>query len=312
MTPEQKSEIVLAAKAYMTEKGLTQGQLSRHSMVGESYLSSILNGKLTSLANGKEVEIKDQYFKMLGDSIGFSTEKNYWPMVETREFVQLINILERSKRDGNNATPICETGAGKTYTVDKFCMKNPDHTYKITASSLTTMVDILNELMRLLKIPIKGSQALRLMDIIITCRDIKRRGGRPMVIIDEAENLKATQLGLIKALYDGLQGYASLVLIGTPELIEKLAELERKKKQGIQQFRRRFNAGTKYITSGKDRLNVFYEFHGVGTQFRRLLNEVCTNYGELRDYLEPVLRYCDLNDKVFCEDEFRVYWDMPK
>jgi hypothetical protein len=39
---------------------------------------------------------------------------------------------------------------------------------------------------------------------------------------------------------------------------------------------------------------------------------MCTNYGELHDYLEPVLREADETEQPVTEALFRTYHNLPK
>jgi type II secretory pathway predicted ATPase ExeA len=75
----------------------------------------------------------------------------------------------------------------------------------------------------------------RVDKIIAKLREIKMNGGQPIVIFDEAENLEISVLKMIKALFDALKDYCSLVMIGTPQLLEKLTNKKSKRWQRTQQ-----------------------------------------------------------------------------
>lgn len=312
MTTELKTSIIECARQYLAAKQLTQGKLALISGVPESYMSAMMNGRDKVDSGGKEVPIHTKYFEMLAEKVGFSTKKDYWPTIETFEFGKMLMILADAKRECRHVMMICDSGAGKSHTVGKFSMKHPEDTFVITANNVISLNELIGDLLQLLDLPVKGSAGMRLSRVIIAVREMSRKGLNPTIIIDEAENLKVHHLGAIKALYDGFKDYASLVLIGTRELIEKLDELESSKKPGIQQFRRRFRAGTRSITTDRpEKYKPFFDYHKVPKDLRDALNRLCRNYGELRDYLEPVLRHCDLNKADLTLDAFKLYHDMP-
>ena len=313
MTTEQKVSIVEAANSYLAEKEIPQRVLSINSGVNESYLNTMLNGGYTTKAGENTVEIGDKYFHMLAQAIGYSTKKEYWGFVETKEFVRIVDALQDAKKDGANGMIICETGNGKTFAVDKFVMAHPDGTIKLTVNSLTMIHDLIRMIMEKLKMPVNGSKAMRLANIIIALRDMKRKGGTPLLLIDEAENMNLKMLQMIKGLYDGVKDYAAIMLIGTPKLITMLDTLERRDADGIPQFRRRFKAGTRFITPGANRFAPFYKKFGIDDKgLMRLLDSICGNYGELNGYLEKALREADLAGTKLTEEFFRLVWDMPK
>ena len=313
MTTEQKVTIIEAAQFYLAEKQIPQRTLSINSGVNESYLSVMLAGGLVAKAGDKDVEISDKYFHMLAQAIGYSTKKEYWGFVETKEFVKIVDALQDAKKDGANGMIICETGSGKTYAVDRFLTAHPDGTIKLTVNNLTMIHDLIRMIMEKLKLPVTGSNAMRLANIIIALRELKRRGGTPLLLIDEAENMSLKMLQMIKGLYDGVKDYAAIMLVGTPKLIVMLDKLERKDADGIPQFRRRFKAGTRFINPGMNRFAPFYKKFGIEDKgLIRLLDSICGNYGELNNYLERAMREADIAGTTLTEEFFRLVWDMPK
>lgn len=291
MDIQLKNQIVREAKNYLAKKEMSQANFSRYCGVGESYLSNILNEKYEYGASA----INDRYFEQIARSIGMSLAVAYWRTVETPQFIEVIAALEDAKQRGVTKMIIGQTGCGKTYATGKFVENNPVHTYKITVSSMHKIHDVLNDLGALLgvKLLYEHRKAMRMTAVIQKLRDIYMQGGRPQVIIDEAENLTNGMIGLTKGLYDGLNKFASLVLIGTDELEVKLDKMERYgyNYPGIPQFRRRFKAGTVHLTP-IDKVAHFEAFLEEidDMNLRRMLRELCNNYGELNDFLEPALK----------------------
>src|SRR5690606_24446884 len=116
-------------------------------------------------------------------------------------------------------------------------------------------------------------------------------------------------------MYDGIVNHASIMLIGTPELIDKMERLKRKEKDGMPQFCRRFKAGTWTLPSIDKQAEFSKFFASVGIQdkgLRNLLYQVADNYGELHDYLEPALKKADQMGEELTEELFRLIYRMPK
>ena len=99
---------------------------------------------------------------------------------------------------------------------------------------------------------------------------------------------------MLKGLYDGLEGYAAIVLVGTEQLWKLMEKAKVKDAQSGPQFYRRFKPGTRHIRVSDNKLVRFAPFFdtlGIADKaFQRLLCNTCDNYGELHSYLMPALR----------------------
>ena len=314
MTQEQKLQIIDAAKVYLKEKGLTANALAKKSKVNVSYLSNMLRGVFVAQANGKDVIISDYHYQRLADFIGLRLNKVYWPILPTDQFVDIIASLESAKENGTSGMIIGDTGTGKTHAVDLFVKKHPNHTYRLTVSRLHTLPFIMEKLLEMLGQNEKGRSANKMERIIQHLQQLKYNGEKVIIILDEAENLKAGVFGMVKAMYDGVVNHCSIILIGTSELTDKMEKMKRKNKDGMPQFCRRFKAGTRNLKPiDKLGFNDFFDACGVEDKgLRKLLIQISDNYGELHDYLEPALKEADRKGEELTEDFFRLMYNMPK
>lgn len=315
MTSEQKNQVIAALNDYKTEKGMGINELASFSGVNARYVSEILNGAHFTKVGEKDSEISDKWFKKLADAIGYSLEKVYWKTVtKAPQFQQAIDFLVTAKEVGTSGMLIGDTGLGKTDAVNKFINRYPQNTYRITVSKLYTLPYIIEKLLKLLGLPENGSAAAKLDRIIEHLIKLKYEGANVIIIFDEAENFKMPVFGLVKALFDGIFKYCSLVLIGTTELTDKMERLKKKNKDGMPQFCRRFKAGTRYMKAINPNTDFepFYEMAGVtDTGLKKLLNVTADNYAELNNYLEPVMRAADERNIKLDEEFFRLYYNMP-
>lgn len=247
-----------------------------------------------------------------------------WRTIPTRQFKEIISTLEDAKNKSTTAMIIAATGVGKSKSVDTFCTKKSEHTYRITVSDLYKKEDILDELSEQLGITNKTltgmriyarSVKIRLDKIAAALIQIKNDGGKPIVIFDEAENMKITPLKMIKALYDAVKGSCSIVLIGTDQLLNKIyINKWKRNRDSVPQLYRRFKAGMKVITPiNKDvDYSSFFKEYNIPVGLQKLLITLCDNYGDFQDYLEPALTEALEAGKPLTEDFFRIKYNLPK
>jgi DNA transposition AAA+ family ATPase len=307
-----KTQIVTAAKQYMELHKLSQNDLAKQAGINQGYLSLMLKEQFTTIVNNKEVPIGDKWFAQLAEYIKYNLVVPVWKTVGTPQFVRIIDALVLSKATGRAAMVVGSTGAGKSYAVDAFLNKNPNHSYRITVSSLYRLRDIITELGELLGIEYAFSNKAKVDAVCKKLIDIKRTGGNPILIIDEGENMKMPVLHMVKALYDVLKNHCSIVIIGTEELLTKLIKMKTKGKDGMPQLYRRFKAGCVSL-SDSQKFDAFYSQLGIDDKgLQKLLNSLCENYGELNDYLEPALKHAQQQGQPLTEELFRLMYNLPK
>ncbi|MFN4248933.1 MAG: AAA family ATPase [Flavipsychrobacter sp.] len=312
MQQELKIEIVNAANAYLTEKGISANDLSKISSINAGYLSNMLRMQFTVMVSEKPVDIADRWFKKLAASIGFNLEQVRWETEMTVQFMEGVSWLEAAKANGQCGMIIGETGAGKTFFVDKFCLKHPSHTYRITVSNLHTLPAIMEDMLEVLGLNGQWRMKNKLDLIARHMQKLKGQGENVIFIMDESENLKIGVIRMLKALYDKIADHCSIMLIATPELINKLERMKKNEREGIPQFCRRFKAGTRYLTPVNKNYTLFLNKYVKDNGLRKLLLSECDNYGELHDYLFPVIREAHETGKPLTEELFRIYHNMPK
>ena len=223
MESELKKQIVEAAKIYAADNGLSQDAMAEKSGMNISYINAMFKGMATiAVKGGKMVEIKDSYYKKLAKAIGYSFEPVFWEQVDTPQYVQIYTELLDARSSGRAKMLIGETGCGKTYTIDRFMIDNPVNSYRITVSGLHNLNDVINELCDLLNLTVAGSRVSKLKKIARKFYSIKLDGGKPILILDEAENLRIPALKMLKALYDAVRDFCPIVTIGTNQLSNKL------------------------------------------------------------------------------------------
>lgn len=301
MNTDEKALIVNAAREYMQAHGLSQGELADLANINESYMSLMMNGKyFANAGKASQVELADKYFVALADAVGFQTGKVYWQTERTIQYMQVLSALADAKRMQTSPllTLIGEAGAGKTLAKEKFVLSAPKHTYTVTVGGQTGLPDLLEGLCKQLGLEAGGRNrtAERLLKIQLRLRDLVRDGEKPLVIIDEAENLKMYGLQAIKTLYDGLKHHCTTVLIGTNQLERNVLRMVQQDRTGMPQFYSRMKGGIRYIApvnKGKTGFAIFLDKYKMSKELKQLLIHSCDDYRMLSDAVEPMLREQD-------------------
>jgi len=235
-------------------------------------------------------------------------EWEQFPTLQCKEI--LAELLEAAEEPAAKMI-IASTGLGKTNAITLFKKKRPQNTFVVTLGESYSRNDMLIEIAELTGCPpwySKNSKHRNIREISRQMKELADQGIVPVLVLDECENARIPLLKSIKELYDGFGKKCSIVLIGTEQLI---AQLDKKALgQSIPQLRRRFKAGTRFISplkKARDFKPFFQKYIPDHPGIQDLLLRLCDNYGELHDYLQPVLKKAYKADKPVSEEIFRLF-----
>lgn len=322
MTKELKSKITIAANDYCALHKISQNEMSRQTGINAAYVSVMLKGDASFVGMTKDdgstgkTEIADRWFLTLADFVGYEVTKNYWKTRMTPQFQTIIEALTAAKEHGATRMITGPSGCGKSMAIDKFIKQNPLNTYRIIINDYYRLNDVINELMKLLNIDLttigsmskinSRSKKVRLDAVVSKLKEIRLQGGSPILVIDEGENMAIPMLKTIKALYDQLKDYCAIVLVGTHDMLDVMT-----RRPALYPLYRRFKAGHKQLARIDDTYSIFLT-DIQDKALRKLLCQLCDNYGELHDYLEPAIREAALQEVPLTEQFFRIMYNMPK
>ena len=297
MTNEQKILIADALEAYMSEHGLSQQDVMNKSGVNAAYIIAIRKKEFAV----KTTPIADKWYRRLAALTHFSLEKSYWQTQPTPQLKIILATLKEAKDNGEVAVLTGETGCGKSYTCELFAQKNPADVYIIKVGAADNLSDLIDKVSEALKLNLTiRSKSGRLRAISKHIRKLSEDGHEPVIIFDEAEYMKQPALCALKELYDALNTWCALVLIGTEQLTINIEKLRRKNKAGIPQLYRRIRYKIRALP-GIDR--NFKEFlNGIEPGLKKWLQRNCDNYGELHDVLVPAMREAERTGENLSED----------
>lgn len=294
-----KAQIAESAKAYLNDKSLSLNELARRADINQAYVSQILNQKT-------ENNIADKWYYTLAKAIGYPIDVIYWDHVTTPQYLAIIAYLEEARETARNRILIGDTGCGKTYAISRYVTTKPLGTFRVTVSSLHSIHILIDDIMNAIGLEPCGTPVTRLRNVAHKLSIFQMEGMKPLLIIDECENMKASAFGLVKSLYDHLEGVCPVVLIGTTQIKSKITNMLKLNKVGIPQFQRRFIAGERYLPAIDKTFNLFLNEKVEDKRLVNYLRRICNNYGELHDYLELAMkeadkRGTDLTYGFFCE-----------
>lgn len=304
MTQEEKQAIVKAALAYMDDKGISQNELARLTGVNASYLSGMLKGVFTFVNSRTKEEspIADKWFQAIADRIGHKVKKEYWPLVKTEQFIDIVKELTEAKESPTTRIIVGETGCGKTYTINRFQQAYPMGTYIVTCNISDKLSDLIRKIQRVMNVSFDGTISHKIDRISIELSRLSDNGQQPVLIFDEAEFLSVPGLLNIKTIYDELKNDVSIVLIGTEDILNKLERL--KNKAGMPQFIRRFKAGIRHVRPIDRTFSKFFEGKGLPNDLIRLIRMNADEYGTLADFMEPAIREADRRGEALTKEFF--------
>lgn len=286
-----KQEITAQAKAFMEKHGMTHKDFSNRTGVPTAHLTHIFreNSDFTIPTGAhKDTVIADKYFIKIANYIGYELTKSYWDIKPTAQLTAALAILEDAKKHGTVSLIIGETGCGKTQAIEVFQKKNPMDTYVVTIGSNDNVSDVIDRICEALHVPVAKTKSRRLRTIYWKLQDLRENGHHPQLILDESEYMKQPALASMKEIYDHVNNHASLVMVGTEQLLDNLDKLRKKNRPGMPQYYRRIKFGIRQLPKIDRTFKLFLE--GLSKDVVQYLRTICDNYGELHDVLVVVRR----------------------
>lgn len=314
LTTEQKDFIVAGAKEYCINNSLSQRLFSHYSKVSETYVSRMWNGCYTQKSgkrkDGEETVIPDMYFYNIAEKARISVVDVSWHTVETRQYMKTLVAMLQAREHCRTRTIIGEPGHGKTYTANLVKAQAPGSVVKISVTIAHNLPDILDDIADELDIPRRKNKVASLRDIAAKIKDKSAKGHKPLIIIDEIENLRIPQIGALKAIYDSIGDYCGIAFVGTPDFITNMDKWLLKGKCGAKQFYSRIFAGiTELDVISTADFDGFFE--GLPDEsLKATLRKQCPDYRALNDFLEPAMREASRDGIMLTDEYFRTMYKI--
>lgn len=286
-----KQTIANASKEYIALHDMKQKDFAVKVGIRSEYLTHIFREDSDfTVPTGKDNNspIADKYFLKMAKYIGYELKKTYWTIKPTPQLTSMLAVLEEARENGTTAVVIGDTGAGKTQTLKVYRRKNPMDAHIITVGSNDNITDLIERICDVLNITTGKTKSRRLRNIYYKLQNLRESGHSPQLILDEAEYMKQPALSAIKEIYDHVNEHASIVLVGTQQLLDNIEQLRKKNRPGMPQFYRRIKFGIRTLPPVDRTYKLFVE--GLSKEVVQYIQKICDNYGELHDVLVLVRR----------------------
>ena len=190
-----------------SEEPLSLRILSEAVGINRRYLQAILRGEHT-LTGGSS--IRDAYYEKVRDFLAREhkqalPKQDAWRHFDSIQFKFIIAHLHRAREEGSEVTLLAPSGYGKSYAAEYFKARYRRETVLVKCSSDLQQSRALSEVSRQLGVRTSTDGVLQRLPHPRGHRAAHAaRAARPLLIFDEAENIRPQTAGRIKALYDQL------------------------------------------------------------------------------------------------------------
>ncbi len=229
MTNVQKNEIVNALK---TEISFSSGKKV-------SIKLGVSNATVSNMINGVWDLIKDELWLKVAHALNMNFAG--WQVAETTNYRKMTTIFRDAKSESFFIPIAHKAGSGKTAAIDAFVAENSDQAvYRIQAREWAKR-EFLTNLIQSLSIPApKGVVSVSKLGDMVIEFFIKREFQKPLLIIDEADKLKAPALRFLIDFYNALEDKVGVVIVGTENLEKEIKKGVRSQAKGYDEIDSRF------------------------------------------------------------------------
>lgn len=290
LTQIQKLEQLPAAiEAYLSENNTTQVALAKLAGIDKAYVNQIAK---CAESIGK-AKIADKYYEAIALAIGFKLEKTYWNHFNTFNFKQSIITFEKAREKKIRLGVDGDTGLGKSYAAEKYKQKYPSQVFLVKCSGIENSKEFAINLALEVGVATTGTKGAIVKRV---CEKLINLGNDPVLIIDEFENSKSGNIPTVKAIADGLQGRAAIIVIGidVQKMLSKAAE---KRKNGFIQTNRRWSFGWTYLdpSIGEDIECICYELGITNKLAIKWLTDRVKDFDSLRNICTTALEEAEVS-----------------
>lgn len=201
-----KSGIVEALKAYMSQKG---GQNK-----AANSIKGVSAGTLSQMQNGNWEHISDEMWRKVAKAIGFGGKR--WNTAETATYKQVHFALEAAQEEARVMSLTAPAGSGKTYAAKEYEASHRN-VYRLMCDEFWSKNDFVEELLRVMG---EKADGLTKRERLRLACDVLSKKEQPLLIFDEFDKLGDNVWSFFITLYNRLEEQCGMVLLST-DYIEK-------------------------------------------------------------------------------------------
>jgi DNA transposition AAA+ family ATPase len=196
----------------------------------------ISNSYVSQIRNNKSDALSDDMWRKLAKKLNVEVAEQ-WAYAETRQSDSLLKLIEKCRNEVVFRTPILPSGSGKTYTLDRVRLSQPN-VFFVKCIEDITRKELYQEILLSMGKPYAKGSTLALLNQM--AEEAAKRDN-PVLIIDEIEDCHASILRQIKSIYNKLEGICPVIILGTPNLKRRIEALVKRDTLTFKQLYSRMN-----------------------------------------------------------------------
>lgn len=231
----------------------------------------VSNAYVSQIKNNKWGALSDDMWRKISKRLGLDFAEQ-WAYAETLQSKTLLEMFEDSRTCHNVYGIIMQPGSGKTYMLDRYRLNNSDVFYVKCVSEMSPK-EFFQEILRSMgKTEFMGS----VLTLIRQLENEIERREKPIVIIDEPEKLPNKVLNVFIDLYNTIHRKAGIIMLGTPNLKERVKLNRQRGKVGYNEIYSRLGLNWTVIPSpGPKDASKVLQANGITDQLTitKIINE---------------------------------------
>lgn len=289
MEAQLKKQITKALEADRKVKAQSQSAYSRYLKISKATYSAVTNEKWE--------EISTTMWMKLARAIDFTAESDkQWATASTVVFRKITTQLNTLKALSMCGIACDIAGIGKTHACKHFAKHNPE-SYYINCSNCTTKSRFVRELASKLGLEQRGNIEDILQDCIFFIATVSKQ---PILILDEAGDLKQSALLVLKRLYNGTEFQLAIYAIGARGLEHAMMKGIRLRKNGYEEIWSRLtgddNHAIRFTPETKPQLREFFDSEAIliceanGITDKAVQNQILMRAGDMRRVRREIMK----------------------
>ncbi|MBI9061809.1 MAG: AAA family ATPase [Marinilabiliaceae bacterium] len=242
-----KQGVIDKLKELETQSGLSAKRFAVKIGINQSQWSRLKKGDTESvLADSKFITIARENGINLSDSIEWKTAK-------TPTFQYIYSKLEICQQQSVSVLLVDDAGVGKTHTARYYSRNNRNAVY-MDCSQVKSKQLFVREIARQFGVKHTGKYAEVYIDLVFYLNSIEK----PLIILDEAGDLKYEAFLELKALWNATEYHVGWLMMGADGLKSKLSRAINCQKVGYTEIFRRYGEDYCRVSpQGKEALEQF-------------------------------------------------------
>lgn len=211
--------------------------VTRSSQVKVSNRADVSNVTISQMINGNWSKISNEMWRRV--QVKLRIDPN-WNTATTRNYQHLTNLLKFSQSQSLSIGISHDAGTGKSHAYKSYS-RNNDNVIYVECKNIWSKKSYIKALLSAAGLSFEGTTEQMFEAFITHIRSLEK----PLVIIDQIDKLKDSQMDLFMDMYNDLDGSCGFVISGVPALKKRVLRGVQRDKIGYRELWSRI--GRKFI-----------------------------------------------------------------